>query len=316
MIRFQCPECGSAMEVDESFAGQAARCPTCGAGLTVPAGGETAASRPSATPPPGATRIRVGGEEVDVVPPLETMVLVSLACLGLSVVAFVATGLTRAVTPPWAVGALLGMLLALLGVIVAVPAYHSVRRSRGRRRGRTHAMIAMLAGAGLFLVFLVVALVGFAQERMRPTCEQNLKKIHDALRAYAEAHGGAFPPKLETLVEEEYLASNDWLSCPAYKVPPGRTTYVLTPDIDIAAKRPDGKPWWPPDTMIVSDGPPYNAHDDGKVRALLLNGEVKHVPYQEWAAYQETQARRWNRILNQIRAANNKTGPGDRETDP
>jgi len=315
MIRFRCPECGSAMEVDESFAGRPARCPTCGAGLKVPTEAEASASRPSATPPAGTARVQVGGEEMDVVPPLETMVLVSMGCAALSVVVFVVIGLLRAFTPPWAVGALLGMLLALLGVIIGVPAYHSIRRSKGRRRGRTHAMISMLVGTGLFLVFLVVALVGFAQEWKRPPCKENLNKIHDALRAYTRDHEGAFPPTLDILADDGYLQRR-YLTCPAYKVPVGEKTYVLTPDINLDAKRPDGKPWWPPDTMIVSDGPPYTAHEDGKVRALLLGGEVKHVPYEEWSAYQNAQTRRWNRILNQIRAANNKTGPGDSETDP
>jgi len=309
MIRFKCPECDSQMEVDESFAGRPARCPTCGAALKVPTGGESTASRPSATPPPGAARVRIGDEEVDVIPPLETMVLVSIACVALSVVVFVLAGLLKFVTPPWAVGALLGALLALLGVIVGVPAYHSVRRSRGRRRGRTHATISMLAGAGLFLVLLVIAIIGLFQEYMRPSCEQNLKHIYAALRAYAENHGGAFPPKLETLVDEKYLDSNQWLTCPAYRVPVGRTTYVLTPEINLSAKQPNGSDWWVPDTMIVSDGPPYGAHKDGQVRALLLDGTVKRVPVKAWSEFYERQQRRWNETLAEIRAAQGRAAP-------
>jgi len=311
MIRFKCPDCGSEMEVDESFAGRPARCPTCGAGLKVPAKGE-AATQPAAKPVPGATRVRVGGEEVDVLPPLETMVLVSIACVVLSVAVFVVAGLTGFVTPPWAVGALLGALLALLGIIVGVPAYHSVRRSKGRRRGRTHAVISMLAGTGLFLVFLVIAIVGLFQHYLlRPECEENLKHIYTALRAYAENHGGAFPPELETLVEDGHLDSDHWLTCPAYKVPVGRPTYVLTPEINILAKRPDGREWWPPDTLIVSDGPPYAAHGDGQVRALLLSGEIKLVPHKGWSAYQKEQTDRWSRTLGEIRAAKADAGTGE-----
>jgi len=316
MIRFQCPECGSEMEVDESFAGRPARCPTCGAGLKVPAEGETAPARPAGKPPPGAARVMIDGEAVDVVPPLETMVLVSMACVGLSVVVFVVAGLTRFVTPPWAVGALLGALLALLGVIMAVPAYHSVRRSKGRKRGRTHAAISMISGGVLALAFFVVFVIGFAREVwMRPTCEENLKHIYTSLRAYAEDHDGALPPALETLVDDGYIDSDRWLTCPAHKMPVGETTYVLTPEINIYAKRPDGKPWWPPETMVVSDGRP-DAHKDGKVRVLLLDGKINHVPVEKWYTYRKTQNERWSRTVNQIRAANNKTGPGDRETDP
>jgi len=98
-------------------------------------------------------------------------------------------------------------------------------------------------------------------------------------------------------------------------MPVGETTYVLTPEINIYAKRPDGKPWWPPETMVVSDGRP-DAHKDGKVRVLLLDGKINHVPVEKWYTYRKTQNERWSRTVNQIRAANNKTGPGDRETDP
>lgn len=316
MIRFQCPECGSEMEVDESFAGRSARCPTCGAGMKVPTEGETAPARPAGKPPPGAARVMIDGEAVDVVPPLETMVLVSMACVGLSVVVFVVAGLTQFVTPPWAVGALLGALLALLGVIVAVPAYHGVRRSKGRRRGRTHAMISMLAGSGLFLVFLVLALIGFAREVwMRPTCEENLKHIYTAMRAYAEDHDGALPPALETLVDDGHLDSDRWLTCPAHKMPVGETTYVLTPEINIAAKRPDGKPWWPPDTMIVSDGRP-DAHKDGKVRVLLLDGKIDHVPVDKWYTYRKTQNDRWSQTVNQVRAAEEEPEAGESAEPP
>ncbi len=303
MIRFKCPECGSQMEVDESFAGRPARCPTCGVGLKVPAEGETAApARPAGARRSGTARLKIGDEEVDVVPPLETMVLVSMACVALSVVVFVLAGLLKFVTPPWAVGALLGALLALLGIIVGVPAYHSVRRSKGQRRGRTHATISMLAGAGLFLVLLVIAIVGLFQHYyMRPTCEENLKHIYTALRAYAEDHGGALPPELETLVEKEYLESDHWLTCPAHKMPVGETTYVLTPEINLSAKRPDGSDWWPPDTMIVCDGRP-DAHTDREVRVLLLDGTIEHVPAEDWYSYRKTQNNRWTRIVNQIRA--------------
>jgi hypothetical protein len=302
MIRFKCPECGSQMEVDESFAGRPARCPTCGAGLKVPAEGESTAIRPTGAPPAGAARVRIGDEEVDVIPPLETMVLVSMACVALSVVVFLLAGLTRFVAPPWAVGALLGALLALLGIIVGVPAYHSVRRSKGRKRGRTHAVISMLAGTGLFLVFLVVALVGFARDVwMRPTCEENLQRIYSALRSYADDHEGKFPSSLETLVDDGYLASNHWLTCPAHKMPVGETTYVLTPQINISAKRPDGRPWWPPDTMIVCDGRP-DAHKDRRVRVLLLSGKIEQVPTEEWYSYRKTQNNQWSRTINQIRA--------------
>ena len=304
MIRFRCPNCASQMEVDESFAGRAARCPTCGSDLKVPARGEPAGGGARQAPAPGAARITVGGEEVAVVPPLEIMAIVSLVCVALSVVVFLLTGFIKFVAPPWAVGALLGALVALLGAIVGVPAYHSVRRSKGRRRGRTHALISMAVGGGLFLVLLVFAMVGFARDIwLRPTCEQNLGHMYKALRQYADRHNGAFPPSLETLVGEGYLTSADWLTCPSYKVPMGQNTYILTPQLNIQAKRPNGTPWWPTDTLLVSDGPPYDAHRDGRVRILLLDGSINAVPVAQWPSYQKDQAQRWNHILWEMREA-------------
>ena len=313
MIRFRCPRCESEMEVDESFAGRQARCPTCGCDLKVPKEGEPSPPiQPArATPRKGATTVTVDGQQVEVVPPLETMILVGMAFVLLSVAAALVVGLGRFVTPPWAVGGTLAALLALLGVLIAVPAYHTVRRSRGRKRGRTHALITMAAGALLFLVFGIIALVGWSQWLLRPTCEQNLKKIHHALVAYADNHAGVFPQSLDVLAKEGCLESPNRLICPSYRVPVGETSYILTPDIDTSAKRPDGSDWWPRDTMIVSDGPPYKAHGDGFVRVLLLSNEVKRVKLTEWAAYQKAQAERWNKTLSQIRQAKEEAARKD-----
>ncbi len=313
MIRFRCPSCESEMEVDESFAGRQARCPTCGCNLKVPKEGEAPPPvQPArATPRKGATTITIDGEQVEVVPPLESMVFVSMGFVLLSVAAALVVGLGRFVTPPWAVGGTLGALLALLGMLIAVPSYHTVRRSRGRKRGRTHALIAMAAGALLFLVFGVTALVGWSHWLLRPTCEQNLKKIYHALVTYADKHAGVFPQSLDVLAQEGYLENPNRLICPSYRVPVGETSYILTPNIDTSAKRPDGSDWWPLDTMIVSDGPPYKAHGDGFVRALLLGGDVKHVKLTEWAAYQKAQGDRWNKILRQIRQAREEAARKD-----
>ncbi|HUU89811.1 MAG TPA: hypothetical protein VM238_01230 [Phycisphaerae bacterium] len=308
MIRFKCPNCESQMEVDESFGGRAARCPTCGCDLKVPKEGEPppAVQPARSTPRKGAAKVTVDGEEVEVIPPLETMVFAAMGFVLLSVVVALAVGMGHFVTLPWAVGGMLGALLALLGVVIAVPAYHTIRRSRGRKRGRGHALITMAAGAVLFLLFGVIALVGWTQWIMRPSCEENLERIYQALRARADRHDGAFPKALDDLVAEGYLDSPNWLTCPVYHVRAGETTYILTPDVNTDAKQPDGTDWWPPDTMIVSDGPPYDAHGDGFVRTLLLSGDVKHVQLMHWSAYQKGQSDRWSKTLNRIRAAGEK----------
>jgi hypothetical protein len=285
------------MEVDESFAGRAARCPTCGYDLRVPKTGEAAAPVRGTVEPtrPGTTVVKVQGETVEIVPPLETMAVVALGAVGLAVVAALGIGVSGLLTSPWFVGMFLGALLALLGTIMAIPAYHNIRRSRGRKRGKRLAVAALAAGGSLFVVFLVGAIVAFVSASWRPPCEEDLKRIYVALRAYADRHQGAFPNDLQALVGEGCLDSRDCLTCPAYRVVPGTQTYILTPDINVK------NPLFPDDLLIVSDGPPYEAHGDGFVRALLLSGKIVRIPLAEWARYQDTQAKRWNEILNKIR---------------
>ena len=300
MIRFQCPKCESQMEVDESFGGRSARCPTCGSGLRVPKEGQPSApaAAPATTPRKGAATVTVDGETVEVVPPLETMVVVAMAFVAAAAIAPLLIGvvLGSLFQYPWTVGATLGALAGLLGLMIAVPGYYNVRRSRGRRRGRTHALISMAVGGGLFLVCLVGAIAGFATNVwLRPTCEQSLEKIYAALRGYADAHDGAFPVSLEALVHTGGLGSPNWLTCPAYSVQIGRPTYILTPDINLK------NPLFPPDLVIVSDGPPYHSHEDGRVRFLLLSGEVKSIEQSKWDAFHKAQVERWNGIMNQIR---------------
>ena len=297
MIRFRCTKCDAQMEVDESFANRAARCPTCGHDLRVPKTGEPATPVKGVVQPtrPGATVVKVQGESVEIVPPTDPMALIALAAVGLSVVAAVGIGVSGFWTPPWAVGMTMGALLALLGAIIAIPAYHGIRRSRGRKRGKALAAAGLAGGGGLFLVFLVGAIIGFVTAQWKPPCEENLKRMYLALRDYADKHEGAFPMSLEVLANEGYLDGRDWLTCPAYRVVPGTPTYILTPDINVK------NPLFPDSMLIVSDGPPYEAHGDGFVRALLLSGKITAVPLSDWPSYQETQKTRWNEIQNKIR---------------
>jgi len=306
MIRFRCPKCDAQMEVDESFANRAARCPTCGHDLRVPKTGEPATPVKGVVQPtrPGATVVKIQGESVEIVPPLDPMALIALAVVGLSVVAAVGIGVSGLWTPPWAVGMTMGALLALLGAIIAIPAYHGIRRSRGRKRGKALATAGLAGGGALFLVFLVGAIIAFVTATWKPPCEENLKRIYLALRAYADKHQGAFPKSLEVLAAEGCLDGRDWLTCPAYRVVPGTATYILTPDINVK------NPLFPDSMMIVSDGPPYQAHPDGFVRALLLSGKTTSVPVAEWPKYQETQAKLWNDIQNKVRRGAQPTPGG------
>ena len=300
MIRFRCPKCDSKMEVDDAFVGRSARCSTCSQELRVPKVGEARQTPGVETPSrPGTTVVHIDGESVEIVPPVEPMAIVAAALVGLSVVTVLFIGLSRIWTPPWTAGMLMGGIVALLGSMIAIPAYNNIRRSRGCKRGQLPATIALLGGGALFLIFAIGSIIGLAQMRFKPPCEENLKHIYTAMGAYADRHGGALPDgheqTLKTLVAEKYLDSDDWLTCPAYHVPPGTQTYIFTPDINI------NNPAFPRDLMILSDGPPYDAHGDGFVRVLLLDGTVGKVAVANWNAYQRAEGERWNKALNQIR---------------
>jgi hypothetical protein len=312
MIRFRCPKCDAKMEVDESFAGRSSRCPTCAHDFRVPKTGEAAQVHGMVEPlRPGATFVKVQGESVELVPPLEVLSLIALTTVCISVVTVLVIGLSRLWTPPWVVAMAMGALLALLGAIIAVPAYHNVSRSRGRRRGKGLAIVGLAAGGGLFLVFLVGAIVGYViLVQWRVPCEENLSAISTALANYAKSHNGAYPDghkaNLATLVQEGYLSTTDYLTCPVYQVVPGKQTYVLTPDLNNRD--------FPPETMIVSDGPPYEAHKDGLVRVLLVSGKIEKVPVADWQKFRDGQEKKWQEILNKVRRAKAAARAAETET--
>jgi len=214
MIRFKCSQCGARMEVDETYVGHPGRCPTCGASITVPAastvsspsGGMAGAGmRQGRT---AGTTIRVHGEEVSVRAPLETTAIASIVLMGLSVVLFIGIWLSGNWAPALGVGALLAMLMAILSVLVAVTAYHNVRRSRGLRRGMGAAYAGLIGGASLFLIFLIVTAWSFVVHANRPSCEENLRAIWTALGEYADSHDEKFPPTLAALAHDTSLRAS------------------------------------------------------------------------------------------------------------
>ena len=312
MIRFRCPNCDARMEVDESFAGRPARCATCGTDLKVPVASEsdTSITRLEPAGPSGPTTVRFGDEIIEIRPPVDVMAIVSVGFLGASVAAAFVIGLGRFVTAPWMIGSSLGTLLALLGAMTAVPAWHSIRRSRGRKRGKLLAVIGMIGGAALTLGFGTVAAVKIIDNLwLRPACEDNLHKIHAALRAYAERYDGRLPKELEVLVREGCLADRNGLTCPEYHVPIGTSTYqmYISVGIDVNVNNPRV---FPPNLMIASDGAPYDSHPDGLVRALLLNGTVEKVPFDRWERYRAEQGKLWDAIREALKAQADQPAAG------
>lgn len=194
------------------------------------------------------------------------------------------------------VGFIVGAMVSLLAAVFGLSAYHSVRRSRGRRSGRLPALIGTFGGLGLFVLLgtgaVVLSVEAFV---LRPSCEDNLKVIYTGLRDYAAAHDGKLPRDLEALVREGHVDSDRWFTCPAYRVRVGTQTYRLMPLIDMS------DPLYPPDMMIVADGEPIGAHTDGEVRVLQKDGTIIRVPQSRWDAFMAEQQRKFSDVLRQKR---------------
>jgi len=305
MIRFRCPECETPMEVDESFAGRPARCPTCGQTLRVP----KADLSPSPSPrvleePSGPGVVRFHGESVEIRPPVEPMAVVSLvlAILAVGTVLFLGFDPIGLSYSPWTVGFLVGALVAFLAAVFGMAAYHSIRRSRGRAGGRSLALIGTLGGLGLFIVLGAGAAVCSIRVMLQPTCEDNLRVLYQGLKGYADAHEGKLPANLRTLVTDRYIDADHWLTCPAFRAAPGTQTYRLMPDINLH------DPLYPPDMMIVADA--ENAHPDGALRVLLKDGSVRTVPGDQWTVYYADQQKKYGEIVKQLRLRATGTAPG------
>ena len=103
------------------------------------------------------------------------------------------------------------------------------------------------------------------------------------LSALDKDHDGSMHPEtLMKLYEEGYLESPVWLTCPAHKVRPGEeATYARFAGPPVVL----GDPAFPPNYMLLWEGPPEFAHPDGLVRVLLLDGTVEKIPQDDWAGF-------------------------------
>ena len=96
-------------------------------------------------------------------------------------------------------------------------------------------------------------------------CADNLRKVGLALYIYAREHDGKFPPKLETLYEERYLADERLMDCPATR----KTGTLEDPDYiytaGLSVKTPS-------EEALLRDK--SKNHPGGGKNVLYLNGAV------------------------------------------
>lgn len=125
----------------------------------------------------------------------------------------------------------------------------------------------------LLLVVVVVIVVAaiifpvakYTKDRMEGImCSNNLREVGLTLYIYAREHAGSFPPTLKALYDEQYLADEELMDCPATK---GKGTpldpdYIYTAGLTIKD---------PSTAMLLRDK--SDNHRKGK-NILYLNGAV------------------------------------------
>lgn len=119
------------------------------------------------------------------------------------------------------IGVVVCPLVELAGVIVGIVAVVKANRAPSEYGGKGLAIGGICIGvAGIIfqVAAVVVFLKAFAPEARQVVdgmkCNFGMIRLGEAMRAYADAHDGKFPPDLKTLIESSKLKREDF-RCPA-----------------------------------------------------------------------------------------------------
>ncbi len=255
MITFRCSNCKAEIEVPEHYAGRAAQCPTCGRKLRVPSpAADRTDSRSAALPLDASSTgsiVSLDGRVYQVRPQIEGMMIAAAGVIGLSVPVLAVVGLTLRAYSPWLWAGLIATGVAGFGMLLVVPGFNNIRRSRGRKSGRRLGMITLAGGLALAATYLSIGLISYAVAD-HSGCRARLEAVYRAMMQYASQNEGHLPPRPETLVELGYLKASK-LTCPKHGgVREGDPTYIpesYSPRIDL---RTEGD-FFPDDTIILID---------------------------------------------------------------
>jgi len=256
VIVFRCPNCTAEIEVPDHYAGRSARCPTCNRRLRVP---QQRRDHSGALTPDdlvdsqSATGIvMLDGHTYQIRPQVDGMVIASSVVIALSLVPMILVGLTIRVYTPWLWASLIATGVVLFGMLLVLPGYANIGRSRGRKTGRRLGMINIAAGLALIAGFLSAGLISYAMAD-HSTCRSRMQAIHKALMEYATRNDSRFPPRPETLVEKGYLKAGK-LTCPKFPgAREGDSTYnedSYSGQVDLRTDRAE----FPGDLMILMGG--------------------------------------------------------------
>lgn len=243
---FACPACGGLIVADQP-PGTQVRCALCQQVVTVPS---------SETSPVARGIEPVFYAEGDDTPVRRGLAVAALVCgiVGLF--------------PLW-------FPVNLIGLILGIVAARRASRQPEQYGGRGLAIGGICTGAvgllmSLFLAAAVFGPFGLSEHASRRVCTRNAMRIGTAMRDYAQANNGAFPPDFETLIQDGSLDEMDFW-CPnsdpdstdlyeCYQYVSGQTT------ADNA------------DNVLVYEKPECHKGEGGTV--LFLDGRVEFVePY-------------------------------------
>jgi hypothetical protein len=168
---------------------------------------------------------------------------------------------------------ILGMLCLLpfggiVAIVLGAVAFSQARRQPDEYGGRGLAVAGVTLGvlATMLTAVGAVALVAGWPKITRFVCEENLRTLHSALRAYADEWEQAFPPDFEALVEEGYASEDDF-----YCV--GR---MLSQGLHECYEYVPGQvPADDPANVLIHEKPRCHSGQGGNV--LLLNGDIEFL---------------------------------------
>lgn len=216
MIRFNCPNCGKALQVKEEHTGYRVACPGCQHPLVVPGGNGAGQPGVPAAPPSAPQRPRPNPEEPEEsgeggpsgpgrqqtkeVPPGKAETSTS----GKAIASLI-LGLLSMCCP-------CSPLLAFIGLPLGFMAFGDVKRGKGKVKGNGLAIAGViLCSLGGVLWLTAIGITAYVirgqtrtaevpknskQSGQRHIAEESLKQIASALRKYQEKHGRLPPADL------------------------------------------------------------------------------------------------------------------------
>ncbi len=134
------------------------------------------------------------------------------------------------------------------------------------RKGFTISELLVVFTIVIVLGCLMAPFVQYSRHRMEKiTCTNNLRELGLGLYIYAREHAGEFPPSIQTLYEEDYLADRGCMDCPGTKIvgTPEATDYIYTAGLSVRG----------PSLEILVKDKEKNHLKTGR-NVLLVNGTV------------------------------------------